>query len=157
MNQSEQLIERFYTALQRRDFATIAACYHPNVTYSDPVFTDLRGKQVAQMWHMLLKRSKDLEITFGNITADEHSGSARWEARYTFSKTGRLVHNRINSRFGFQDGQIIRQQDDFDLWKWSRMALGQKGVWFGKLPFVQKAIRKEASDRLAAFMARGDV
>jgi ketosteroid isomerase-like protein len=156
MNQSEQLIERFYTALQRRDFATIAACYHPDAHFSDPVFTDLRGKAAPSMWHMLLKGGKDLEITFSNIRADERSGSAQWEARYTFSKTGRFVHNRISSRFTFQDGQIIRHQDDFDLWKWSRMALGPKGVWLGKLPFVQNAIRREANERLAAFMARGE-
>ena len=42
---------------------------------------------------------------------------------------------------------------DFDLWRWSGMALGLKGKLLGWLPPVQGAIRKTAGDGLKAFMA----
>lgn len=156
MNHHEQLIERFYTSFQRRDYPAIAACYHPDAVYSDPVFTELHGPQVAAMWQMLGQRSPDLQIIFGEITANEHSGQAQWEARYTFSQTGRPVVNRIRSHFVFKDGLIIRHRDSFNLWKWARMALGQKGVWLGRLPPVQNTIRRQASQALAAFMQRSE-
>jgi ketosteroid isomerase-like protein len=154
MNANEQLIERFYTSFQRRDYPAIAACYHPEAVYSDPVFTDLHGAQIPAMWQMLGQRSADLTISFSEITADEQRGQAQWEARYTFSQTGRPVVNQIRSQFVFQDGLIIRHHDSFNLWKWARMALGQKGVWLGRLPPVQNTIRKQASRALDDFMGQ---
>ncbi len=40
-------------------------------------------------------------------------GSARWEAVYPFSETGRIVHNRIRAEFRFRDGKIIEHRDHF--------------------------------------------
>ena len=40
------LIERFYEAFQRRDVDAMAACYAPDVTFSDPVFVGLHGGEV---------------------------------------------------------------------------------------------------------------
>jgi hypothetical protein len=38
----------------------------------------------------------------------------------------RPVVNRISAQFYFQDG-LIRHTDDFDIWKWSKQALGLTG------------------------------
>ncbi|MFT4048815.1 MAG: nuclear transport factor 2 family protein [Solirubrobacterales bacterium] len=38
-----KLIERFYAAFASRDGETMAACYAPDATFSDPVFPDLSG------------------------------------------------------------------------------------------------------------------
>lgn len=38
------LIERFYTAFDAGDGDAMAACYAPDVQFSDPVFTDLRAQ-----------------------------------------------------------------------------------------------------------------
>ena len=40
--QPAQRIATFYEAFQRRDGATMAACYTPDATFRDPAF-DLRG------------------------------------------------------------------------------------------------------------------
>ena len=153
MHPNAQLLETFYTAFQRRDHEAMARCYHPAVHFSDPVFTDLRGPRAAAMWRMLCERGKDLELTFGDVRADDRGGSARWEARYTFSQTGRPVHNVIDAEFGFEDGLIARHRDGFPLWRWAAMALGAQGRLLGWLPPVQQRIRDQAARALDAFIA----
>ncbi|MBL8605338.1 MAG: nuclear transport factor 2 family protein [Myxococcales bacterium] len=149
------LIESFYTAFQRRDAAAMGALYADDVRFSDPVFTDLRGPRARAMWAMLCERGKDLTLEFSGVEADDHAGRAHWEARYTFSATGRKVHNVIDARFVFRDGKIVEHVDQFDLWRWSRMALGPMGVLLGWSPMVQNKIRGQAARGLDAFGARG--
>jgi ketosteroid isomerase-like protein len=150
MSGETQLIEQFYTCFQRKDYAGMIACYHPQIAFSDPVFIDLKGKQAGAMWHMLCERGKDMTLEFGDVTAQ----SARWEARYTFSSTGRHVHNIIDAAFEFRDGKIIHHRDTFDLWRWTRMALGTSGVLLGWSPFVQNKVRASARAGLDAFIAK---
>jgi len=154
MHPNEKLIQKFYTCFQKRDHQGMAACYHDEVEFSDAVFIGLKGARAKGMWRMLCERGKDLEIAVSGISADAHSGKAHWEARYTFSATGRKVHNKIDAAFQFADGKIIKHQDSFDLWKWARMALGLKGILLGWLPAVQTAIRKEAGKNLENFMKK---
>ncbi|MCA9933009.1 MAG: nuclear transport factor 2 family protein [Anaerolineales bacterium] len=153
MNLHKELIASFYTAFQQRDYAGMIACYHPDIHFSDPVFTDLQGKQAMAMWHMLCERGKDLQITFSGVQAQETTGQAHWEATYTFS-TGRKVHNIIDATFTFQDGKIIRHRDSFDLWRWTRMALGTTGILLGWSPVVQKRVRGTAVAGLHKFIAQ---
>jgi ketosteroid isomerase-like protein len=148
------LIERFYEAFQRRDAETMAACYADDVIFSDPAFGELRGEEARDMWRMLVQRAQDFSLTFDAVSADERSGRAHWVARYLFSQTGRSVVNRIEARFVFRDGRIAGHHDTFDLWRWSRQALGLKGALLGWTPFVQRAIRAQARKGLAAFRAK---
>jgi ketosteroid isomerase-like protein len=145
-------IERFYAAFGERDAAGMLACYHPAVTFSDPVFPALDARGVASMWTMLCERGKDLEIVASDIAADATTGRAHWVANYTFSATGRKVTNRIDAAFEFREGLIVRHVDSFNLWRWSAMALGAKGVFLGWLPPVQSAIRAQAARALAAYV-----
>jgi hypothetical protein len=153
LNSNQELIEEFYKAFQQRNHQGMIACYHPEVHFSDPVFMDLYGNQAKAMWHMLCERGKDLQVSFGDVWADERNGRAHWEATYTFS-TGRKVHNAIDAAFEFQDGLIIRHQDTFDLWRWTRMALGPMGLFLGWTPLVQNRVRRTALAGLEKFMAR---
>jgi ketosteroid isomerase-like protein len=137
------LIDGFYASFRKRDGAAMAACYHPDATFADPIF-EVKGPQVAAMWTMLCERGRDLTLDWRDVQADERAGSAHWEPRYTFAVTGRPVHNRIDSRFTFRDGRIATHVDSFSLWRWSRMALGPKGAVLGWAPFVRNAIRSEA-------------
>ena len=154
MRPNEQLIHDFYTAFQRRDAAGMAACYHPDIIFFDPVFTHLQGSRAAAMWRMLCERGQDLAITFSNIRADDRAGSAHWEADYTFSRSGRKVHNVIEAVFEFREGKISHHTDSFDLWKWAGMALGPQGALLGWLPPMQAAIRKNAAHGLDAFIQK---
>lgn len=146
-----ELITRFYKAFQQLDAETMARCYAEDVQFSDPVFTDLRGAQAGDMWRMLCAKAQNFSLSFDGVTADEHSGRARWVATYTFSQTGNTVVNPIEASFRFRDGMISEHRDHFDLWKWARQALGAKGLLLGWAPFVQNAIRQQAGKGLAAF------
>jgi len=145
------LIRTFYEAFARRDAEAMAACYHDDVQFSDPVFRDLRGVHAGNMWRMLCGRAADLKVEASAIAADGVAGSAHWEAWYTFSATGRKVHNKIDARFRFQDGKIIEHLDTFPLWKWTRMALGPAGTLLGWTPLVKGKLRSEAAKGLAEF------
>ncbi|MEX2181434.1 MAG: nuclear transport factor 2 family protein [Gemmatimonadaceae bacterium] len=148
-----QLIEHFYHAFQRRDAEAMAACYHPDAHFSDPAFPDLRGAEVGAMWAMLVARGRDLQVEFSDVAADDATGSARWEARYTFSATGRKVHNRIRAEFHFRDQRIVRHIDRFSFWRWSRQALGPIGWALGWSPLLRAKVQRSAAGALAAWRA----
>jgi ketosteroid isomerase-like protein len=154
MHANETLITRFYEAFTKRDAEGMAACYADDVRFSDPVFQNLEGERAKNMWRMLCERGKDLRIEFRDVQADDTKGSAHWEARYTFSMTGRLVHNVIDASFVFRDGKIVEHVDRFDLWRWAGSALGAKGKLLGWTPFVHKAVRKNALKGLDAWSAK---
>lgn len=154
MQRYEQLIKKFYTCFNQRDYNCMNSAYHPEVTFYDPVFENLNAAEVKAMWEMLTKRAEDLRVTVSNIQIDaaEKYGSCQWEAEYTFSATGRKVINNVKANFKFQDGLIIEHMDDFDLWKWSKQALGISGLLLGWSGFVQTPIRKKAKQGLRKFM-----
>jgi limonene-1,2-epoxide hydrolase len=149
------LIERFYSAFQKRDGEAMAACYAPDVQFGDEVFPELRGDRAKAMWKMLCARGKDLSIEFRDVQASDTEGSAHWDARYTFAATGRKVLNRIDARFTFEGGLIKTHRDSFDFYAWARQALGPMGLVLGWTPLVKGKVRKTAAQTLDAFIAKG--
>ena len=147
-------MEQFYTSFGKHDYAGMIACYDPQIDFADPVFTGLKGKQVGAMWQMLVERGTDMQIQFSDAHLHGDTGHIHWEATYTFSTTGRHVHNIIDLSFEFSEGKIIRQRDHFDLWRWTRMALGTSGVLLGWSPLVQNQVRATAQKGLEAFIAK---
>lgn len=153
MHANEQLLHRFYTAFQTRNHAGMATCYHPDVEFSDAVFLDLKGDRARGMWKMLCINGTDLRLEFRDVKADDKTGSAHWDARYTFSKTGRKVLNQIDAHFEFRDGLIYRHRDHFDLHAWAGQALGLPGKLLGGTDFMQGKIRAMAQKSLSDFLA----
>ncbi len=154
MHSNEALLRKFYDAFARRDGETMASCYAPDARFSDPVFPDLQGERAGAMWKMLTGRAADLKIEASGIRADDRTGEAHWEAWYTFSATGRKVHNIIDARFEFRDGLITRHDDHFDFWRWSRQALGLPGVLLGWSPMLRNKVRATAAKGLDQFLKR---
>lgn len=132
----------------------MAACYHPDATFADAVFDLKNGKEIAAMWHYLCESGKDLSVEFSDVRADEHSGRAHWEARYTFSRTGRRIHNVIEARFEFRDGKIIRHSDEFSFWRWARQAFGLTGWLLGHTAFLKNKVRSTARSGLWRFIEK---
>ena len=149
-----QCIETLYTCMQNKDWKGMQQCYHEEIVFSDPVFPHLRGKEAKAMWHMLLERSTALTIAFQRVEADQKNGSCYLEASYLFSRTGRKVTNKIQARFEFKEGLIVSHRDTFDLWRWSRMALGFSGYLLGWTPFMKRKIQSLATDNLRAFIQK---
>ncbi len=148
------LLNGFYQAFQRKDAEAMAACYATDVTFGDPVFPDLKGAEAGDMWRMLCGRAPDLEVKATVLDATPDSGSVHWDAWYTFSATGRKVHNSIDAHFKLKDGKIVEHRDSFDLWRWTRQALGPVGLLLGWSPVVRNKVRAQAAAGLQAFRAK---
>ncbi|WP_109301955.1 nuclear transport factor 2 family protein [Aquimarina sp. AU474] len=149
----KQVIETFYTALNNRDAQTMASCYHDDIVFEDPGFGKLHGDRAKAMWQMLCKNAKNFKVEFSNIEVNEHTGSAHWEAWYTFSQTGRSVHNKIDAQFEFKDDKIIKHTDHFNLHRWASQAMGFKGKLLGGTGFFKKKLIQKTNHLLDKFMS----
>jgi len=152
MHQHIALIETFYRAFQQKDFKTMGDCYHEDAFFRDEAF-ELHGREVAAMWHMLCERGTDLTMTF-SVQERQGKVTAHWEPRYSFSQTGRPVHNIVDAQFEFKDGKIIRHIDQFGFWRWSRQSLGLPGLLLGWSGFLRNKVRTMADKNLKKFMAQ---
>jgi hypothetical protein len=153
-HQAMSVLHTFYTAFAQRDHAVMGGCYHPQASFSDPVFPDLDAEGVKAMWTMLLSGDTDLCISFTVLRENEKGGRVRWEAFYSFGKQKRKVHNVITSEFTFKSGLIHTQRDRFGLWRWSRQALGLSGVFLGWTPMVKRKVQAMAAARLQEFRTK---
>ena len=151
---SDDLIQRFYAAFAAKDGVAMAACYAPDAHFSDPVFTDLRGPEPGAMWKMLSERAADLRVELAEHDADAETGSARWIAHYTFTRTGRSVVNDVRASFRFANGLIREHRDEFSFYNWARQALGAPGLLLGWTPIVQGAVRRQARADLDRYIAK---
>ena len=145
----KELINKFYTAFNELDAETMSSCYHDEVVFDDPAFGELKGESARNMWRMLCQsqKGKDFKVKHSEVT----NNSAYWEAFYTFSKTGRKVHNKIHANFEFKDGLIIRHSDNFDLHKWASQAMGLSGLLIGWSGFFKKKLQKQTNYLLHKF------
>jgi len=145
------LIEKFYTAFQNKDAETMISCYHDDIIFCDPAFGELNGEDARAMWRMLCRNTFDLKVEFSDINASLKKGSAHWEAWYTFSKTGRRVHNVVSAEFDFKDSKIIKHIDSFNLHKWATQAFGLKGRLLGGTNFFKNKLNQQTNKALKQF------
>lgn len=150
---NQELITKFYESFQKRDAEGMVNCYHENISFEDPAFGVLQGERAKNMWRMLVSRlDENATIQFSNVQVDETKGSAEWKATYLYSATNRQVVNRIKAAFEFKDGKIIKHKDDFNLWSWTKQALGTSGYLLGWSGFMKKKIQKMANSGLDKFI-----
>lgn len=140
-------VETYWDALANKAATTMASCYAPGATFQDPVF-NLQGVGIGKMRQNLFGSASDLQIQTDPLTVDGNKATGTWHASYTCTMAGRMVHYTNHSTFEAQDGVIVAQQDHFNLWKWTRMALGSNGKVLGCTPLVRKKVRTMATKRL---------
>jgi hypothetical protein len=157
MHPNELVINKFYTAFQKLDAEEMESYYSSDVQFSDPVFTNLIDIEVIDMWRMLCSKAQNFSLTFDGVRADDKMGQAHWIATYTFSLTGKTIVNDIYANFIFENGKITIHRDQFDLWKWAEQAFGIKGLLLGWTPFMQNAIRAQATKSLKTFRRKNDI
>ncbi len=147
------LVKKFYKAFNNLDAETMVSCYHEAIIFKDPAFGTLKGEQAKNMWRMLCENQKGkiFKVDSSNIICNDDSGSANWEAFYTFSKTGRKVHNIIEAEFKFKDGKIINHIDRFDLHKWAKQAIGFKGLLLGGTNFFKNKLHLQTHHLLTKY------
>ncbi len=147
-----ELITNFYKAFADGDAEGMVNCYHNEIQFQDPAFGVLKNEDAKNMWRMLISRSKgNLKITFNNVTANDKTGGAHWVAEYIFTQTNRKVLNVISAEFEFADGKIIKHTDSFDLYKWTKQALGLKGYLLGWTAFMRKQIQQQSGKLLKKY------
>lgn len=150
----KEVIEKFYTSFSNGNSKEMIACYHDRVIFEDPVFGRLKGERVFEMWNMLLSnKSNDTTITFNNVEIVENTGRANWIATYKYGPKKRPVINNVSAYFEFKQGKIIKHVDSFDVWKWTRQALGISGYIMGWTPMMMKKIQKTTHKRLDDYIS----
>ncbi|MBC7904572.1 MAG: nuclear transport factor 2 family protein [Gemmatimonadaceae bacterium] len=155
MHSNEALIRRFYAAFQKLDYKTMNDCYSEGAIFNDPVFGILQNGEPMYMWEMLCRNAKDFNLTYSDIELlDEEYATCNWIASYTFSKTGRKVVNHVKAHMRIEDGKITEHSDKFDLWKWSRQALGLPGLLLGWSNFIHSKVRNSAAKSLSEFISK---
>ena len=156
--ENEQLIRHFYESFAQNNADGMIACYSDEIEFHDPAFGRLKGADAKNMWRMLVARAKgNIKIEFKNVVADDKKGSADWTADYLFSKTGRKVFNEIHAEFEFAGGKNFRHTDTFDIWKWSKQALGISGLLLGWSHFLQNKIRQNALNSLREYVEKQSI
>ncbi|WP_420386388.1 nuclear transport factor 2 family protein [Roseivirga sp.] len=139
----KDIINQFYTAFNALDAEAMVSLYHDDITFEDPAFGVLKGERAKNMWRMLCEsqQGKDFKVEHSEVT----DNSAFWQAHYTFSKTGRKVHNKIHARFEFKDGLIYKHTDYFDLHRWAKQALGFSGAVLGWSGYFKKKLQSQTN------------
>lgn len=150
MHANAALLTRLFTALDARDHAAMAACYHPKARFRDIAF-DLEDRAIGDMWRMIC--SGDIRVEIEHVEADDRTGLARIVDRYSFGRKKRPVVNRIESRFRFRNGRIVRQVDECDPQSWAEQALGKGplGALAGRSRLLRCAL---ARGKLALWVLR---
>ena len=154
MNQQEQIVFDFYTAFQNLDSEKMVSYYSDEIVFEDPGFGIIKGNDAKNMWRMLCDNSVDLIIQFHITSSEKNKVLAFWEAQYTFSKTGRKVINKINAEFLFTDGKITQHTDTFNLWLWSKQAMGITGWFLGWSNFFKSKLHRTTGEMLRKYAVK---
>lgn len=151
--ENKEIIKKFYTSFSNGDVKGMLACYDKEIVFQDAVFGKLKGERAFKMWEMLLsKKKEDTIINFNNIEVTNESGNANWIAKYYYGDKRRKVVNKVTANFKFKDGKIIEHLDTFDLWKWTKQAMGIIGYLIGWTSFMKKKIQLTTNKNLDEFI-----
>lgn len=156
-NPVEKVANNFYSAFQQKNANGMIECYHQDLQFEDPAFGKLSYAQTCGMWKMLCESAKDLSIEYSILKSEDNYVEVRWIAEYSFSKTGKFVHNEIIAQLMFRDGKIIQHTDNFDLFKWAKQAMGLQGWLIGSTPFFRKKLQQQTNYQLAKYMQKNNL
>jgi hypothetical protein len=153
MHENHALLNKLFTALDKHDHEAMASCYHEDAHFRDIAFDLQDRKQIHSMWAMTCET--DISVQFEILEANDHTGRVKLVDTYTFRASKappRRVRNAIDSSFVFENGLILRQDDDCDPKAWARSALGGIAGFIGGR--IRLARSYTANRLLAAFVAK---
>jgi SnoaL-like domain len=149
------VLDSFYGAFLRQDAVTMGSLYHPQASFSDPVFPDIRGATVEYMWRMFCSETASFTLTYEILFADERKAQVEWVAGYKWQ--GRMIKNQVLSTLSLWDGLIVRQIDEFDFPVFARQAFGLKALVLGHTAHFRQKIQVKAKQRLNQFIIADSV
>lgn len=152
---SEGTIRQFVETLTRHDLPALLACYHPQASYSGPVHPDIRGHALHRLWALRLARCAGLRAQALGWEGDERKARLRWEMCWTSRGSASPARLALITTFSFWDAQIVRQVDQFSVWRLLGQTEGLRGWALGWLPATQRRARDRAARELTEFATRG--
>ena len=153
-NIQEDVAQQFYTAFAKKDYLELARFYHNDLSFTDPAFGTLSRSETLAMWEMLFTSADDLDINFKLLTSGDNFVVVEWRANYSFGSKKRFVKNIIKAKLLIEDDLIIRHIDSFNLYRWSRQAMGIAGWLIGWTGFFRRKLQKQTRSRLASFISK---
>ena len=155
--EARALVTRFYDCFARLDAQGMNACLHPEISFSDPVFPNLRGPQVASMWSMLMasaaRHPEAFQLKYEFVFLEERKAQVHWQASYLYGGS-RQVRNKVLATMSFWDGKIVRHVDGFNFYAWSKQALGLSALVLGWHAKYRSAVQAAAGKQLSIFMGQ---
>ena len=151
---NQEVINQFYSSFKNGDPAGMIACYHNTVIFEDPAFGKLEGEKAKAMWQMLLSKKEESEMSVSFSVLNDNQ--AEWIANYKYGPNKKPVINAVSASFVFEDGKIIKHTDHFDLWKWSKQALGAAGYLLGWSGFMKNKIQATTNKLLNKYIQSMD-
>lgn len=155
-NVNDAVVHDLMAALARHDVEGLERCYHPDVSYGDPMFPELEGRdRVLALWRMVFDRTTGLRVAHRAVTTDKYRGSAACVFTYVIAESGREIETRTEALFHFEDGLIVRHHNEYDFRHWSKVVLGRPtGLISGWTPRLRDSIRSGARKALQAYDGR---
>ena len=147
MNTKEIAI-KFYDAFASADVETLKKLYDEKLIFNDEIFVGLSYEETIKMWSSLLIGNKDMSIKYTIKEYSENKVKVEWIADYLFSASRRKVRNVIIANMEIENGKIIKHTDEFNFYKWSKMALGTLGLLLVWTSFFRNKVRKGAYEKL---------
>jgi hypothetical protein len=141
-------IEALYASIRDHDAERAALCYRTDAHFEDIAFRLDGRERILHMWQLVC--SREVQVSFDSIAADDHRGNGHWVARYTFGDTGRPVVSDIVSEFTFQGGLIQNHRDRTNAMAWARQAFPFPTSFLVGL--VGPLRRHKAAQKLADFI-----
>ncbi|BAO56211.1 nuclear transport factor 2 family protein [Nonlabens marinus] len=151
--ETRQLLNKFYDSFAHGDAHGMIECYAPQIVFEDPVFGQLHGKRAECMWQMLLENKKRKpQISYRVLIYGADTAQVAWTATYFYGKSDRKVVNQVLASFDFKDGLIVHHRDNFNLWNWSRQALGISGFLIGWTNIMERKIQNKTRALLDTYI-----
>lgn len=148
----DTFIRQFYADFEAGRAEAVLSYLHPEVSFTDPIFGRLQGREVRALIHMLAaSRTADRRFVVHSVRATEQGATVNWTAHYTFA--GRPVTNVIITHFVLKGERIRAYEDQFNLNAWMSMALGPVGRLLGWTPWLRGKVRSQVRQRLEKAMA----
>ncbi|PKP26419.1 MAG: nuclear transport factor 2 family protein [Bacteroidetes bacterium HGW-Bacteroidetes-2] len=148
-----EIITQFYDAFVEGNAKNMVFLYDEKIEFEDPAFGKLHGEEAHKMWEMLIKRSNgNLKVSYTIYDVAVNFAVVHWTATYPFARTGRTVTNHIVANIVLKNHKIIKHTDYFNLWKWSRQALGWKGFLLGWTPFFKNKLQQQTQTLLKDYI-----
>jgi len=154
---NSQIIKKYYKAFEKGDSKKMNSFYSNDIEFEDPSIGKIEGDEARYWWQFLCDNSVDLSIDIEKIQADDEKGIALWTNNYTFEETGNHISLEIVSKFYFEDGEIVKHQDEYDVKSFVKQAFGSAAGLVGGSFLVKKTVRSQSKKLLKKYIKENDL